>query len=54
MRLQHRGGLGAGFEGPHRHEKDLELHPMGREEPMEGFQLDSDMLGLLFWKQPSS
>lgn len=35
------------------HEDDLELYPMGSEEPMEGFQLVSDMLGLVFWKKPS-
>lgn len=36
MQFQHRGGLGACFEGPHSREKDSEFHPMGREEPGPG------------------
>lgn len=36
------------------HEDDFALYPMSSEEPMEGFQLISDMLGLVFAKEPSS
>lgn len=52
MRPQHQGGLGARFEDL-KATRETGTLSHGSEEPREVFRLDSDTLGLVFWKKLS-